>query len=112
MKHHHDLRSTLDHGSKEAVQTSALISDLDRIVRIIDEDIAREEKESGVFNRSNPAYSILATMLRARRNNLANTIASLERRVASLLDRTDANKIADVRHAYSCPQGRAAELAQ
>lgn len=52
MKHHHDLRRTLDNGSKEAVQTSALISDLDRIVRIIDEDIAREEKESGVFNRS------------------------------------------------------------
>jgi len=44
---------------------------------------------------------MIATTLRARRNNLANTIASLERRVATLLDRTDANKIADVQHVYS-----------
>jgi len=99
MKHQRDLRRPVDSGSKETVQTSALIGDLERIVRIIDDDIAREEKESGVFDRSKPAYPILATMLRVRRNNLANTIASLERRLATLLDRTDENKIADVQHA-------------
>jgi hypothetical protein len=93
MKHQNDLRRPLDNGSKEAIQTSALISDLDRIARIIDDDIAREEKEFGVFDRSKPAYPILATMLRARRNNLANTIASLESRLVTLLNRTDANRL-------------------
>ena len=89
MKHQHDLRTPVHNRSWEAVQTSALMRDLDRILRIIDDEIAHEEKEAGVFDRSSPAYPLLATMLRTRRDNLAKTIALLERRVSTLLERTD-----------------------
>jgi hypothetical protein len=99
MKHQHDLRTPIDNRSREAVQTSALMRDLDRILRIIDDEIAREEKDAGVFNRSNPSYPLLATTLRARRDNLANTITLLEKRLATLLERTD--RIDD----WRCPTG-------
>ena len=99
MKHQHDLGTPVDNRPWEAVQTSALMRDLDRILRIIDDEIAHEEKEAGVFNRSNPAYPLLATMLRTRRDNLANTISLLEKRLAILLERTD--RIDD----WRCPTG-------
>jgi hypothetical protein len=99
MKRQHDLRKPIDNGSREAVQTSALMNDLDRMVGIIDDDIAREEKEAGVFDRSSPAYPLLAKMLRARRDNLAKTIALLERRLATLLQRTDRMMFGDAQQA-------------
>jgi hypothetical protein len=37
---------------------SGLISDLDRIVRIIDQDIAAQEEEARVFDPSKAAYPL------------------------------------------------------
>ena len=99
MKQQHDLRTPIDNRSRDAVQTSALMNDLDRMVGIIDDDIAREEKEAGVFDRSSPAYPLLAKMLRARRDNLAKTSALLERRLATLLQRTDRMMFGDAQQA-------------
>jgi hypothetical protein len=60
---------------------SALASDLDRVVRILDRDIATEEELARVFDPFDAAYPILARTLTARRENLKDTIAALERRL-------------------------------
>ena len=69
---------------REATQIRTLISDLDRIVQFLNCDIATEEKHAGVFDRSDVTYSLLAGMLAARRDNLVDTIASLEVRLAAI----------------------------
>jgi hypothetical protein len=89
VKHQRDFKKASNIGLGEAAQISALISDLDRIVRIIDADIVHEEKAAGWFDPSNAAYPIVARMLRVRRDNLKNTITSLERRVSVILERTE-----------------------
>jgi hypothetical protein len=66
-----------------------LISDLDRQVRILDHDIAAEEERARVFDPFNAAYPILARTLAARRDNLKETIAALEKWLASRQDRTE-----------------------
>ena len=85
MKHQRDANGASNVGLGQAAQITALISDLRRIDHLIEEDIAREEKKAGEFDFSSPAYPIMARILRVRRNNLGNTIASLEGRLASLL---------------------------
>src|SRR5437762_953533 len=74
-------------GLGQAAQITALIRDLRRIDHVMEGDIARAEKEAGVFDFSSAAYPIMGRVLRVRRNNLGNTIASLEGRLASLLER-------------------------
>jgi hypothetical protein len=59
-----------DAASREAVQIGKMISDLDRLVRILDCDIATEEERARVFDRSDAAYPVLARTLAARRDNL------------------------------------------
>ena len=66
---------------REAAQIRTLISDLDRIVQFLNFDIATEEKYGGVFDRSD---SLLAGMLAVRRDNLVDTIAALEVRLAAI----------------------------
>jgi septation ring formation regulator EzrA len=68
---------------KEVAQVSALISDLDRVVRALESNIAAEEERSGVSDPFNANYPILARMMTARRNNLKETIEALERRLSS-----------------------------
>src|SRR5215210_760632 len=89
MKHQRDANGTSNVGLREAAQIIALIRDLRRREHPIEGDIAREEKEAGVFDLSSAAYPIRGRMLRERRNNLLNTIASLEGRLASLLEATE-----------------------
>lgn len=74
----------LDHAAfQQAAKVRALIADLDRVVRILDSDIAAEEERSGVSDTFNAAYPVLARMMAARRDNLKETIAALERRLPS-----------------------------
>ena len=68
---------------QEAAKVKSLISDLDRIVRILNSDIAAEEERAGVSDVFNAAYPVLARMMTARRDNLKETIAALERRLGS-----------------------------
>ena len=89
MKHQRDFNMVSNIRLTEAARISALISDLDRTVRIIDADIAHEEKAAERFDLSDAAYPIVARILRVRRDNLAKTIASLERRVSVILERME-----------------------
>lgn len=70
--------------SRDVARINALIGDIDRIVRILDGDIANEEERTGIFDRLNPAYSIFAGTLAARRDNLRQTIAVLKERIANI----------------------------
>jgi hypothetical protein len=73
-----------DGALREAVRISKMISDLDRLVRILDCDIATEEERDRVFDRSDAAYPALARTLAARRDNLRDTITALEQRLSNL----------------------------
>jgi hypothetical protein len=57
---------------------------LDRIVQILNCDIATEEERVRVFDRSDVTYPLLAVTLVARRDNLRDTIAVFERRLATI----------------------------
>jgi hypothetical protein len=70
--------------SREALQARSLIADIDRVVQILDSDIAAEEEKAGVFNRSQAEYPMLARTLAARRDNLKGTIAALEKRLSDM----------------------------
>jgi septation ring formation regulator EzrA len=70
---------------REVAQIRTMIVDLDQLVQILASDIATEEERSRVFNRSDPAYSMLARTLAARRDNLKVTIAALEERLENVL---------------------------
>ena len=61
-----------------------MIVDLDRTVQILDCDVAAEEERARVFDLSDSAYPILARTLAARRDNLRDTIAALERRLTTI----------------------------
>jgi hypothetical protein len=69
---------------REAAQIRTLISDLYRIALVLNCDIATEEAHEGVFDRSDVTYPLLARMLAARRDNLGDTIAALEVRLAAI----------------------------
>ena len=69
---------------REAPQIRTLISDLDRIVQILNCDIATEEERVRVFDRSDVTYPLLAITLAARRNNLRNILAVFEQRLATI----------------------------
>jgi len=66
---------------RQAAVIQGLMSDLERTVQILNVDICTEEERVGVFDRSDPTYSIGARILTARRNNLNVTIAFLAQRL-------------------------------
>jgi hypothetical protein len=89
MKHQRHFGSASDVALREVARISALISDLDRVVRVLDSDIATEEERVRVSDPFDPTYPILARTLTARRDNLKDTIAALEKRLPGLLDQTE-----------------------
>jgi hypothetical protein len=82
MKHQRHFGSATP--AREALQTRALIADITRIVQILEGDIAAEEEQAGIFDRSQIEYPMLARTLAARRDNLKDTIAALERQLSKL----------------------------
>jgi hypothetical protein len=66
-----------------------MIGDIDRVVRILDCDIATEEERARISDRSDAAYPMLARTLAARRDNLRDTIAALNQRLANLPAETE-----------------------
>jgi hypothetical protein len=83
MKHrrHFDASETV---LREVARIRKAIVDLDRTVQFLDCDVASEEERARVSDRSDPAYPILARALAARRDNLRDTIAALEQRLATI----------------------------
>ena len=60
------------------LQIATLIGDLSRSVELLTVDIEHEETQAGVRDLADPAYPVLARSLRARRENIKETIALLE----------------------------------
>ena len=85
MKTQHHFENESEAARREVAQIRTMIVDLDQVVQILASDIATEEERSRVFDRSDPAYSILARTLAARRDNLKVTIAALEQRLENVL---------------------------
>jgi len=69
---------------KRIDQVEIVTDQLDRTVQFLDCDVATEEERARVSDRSDPAYPILARALAARRDNLRDTIAALEQRLATI----------------------------
>ena len=65
-----------------AAQIRTLIHSIGHYVQSLNYDIETEEKRTRCWDRRDPAYSVLARGLAARRDNLAATIAALQRRLA------------------------------
>ena len=84
MKHQRHFERASDVAIREAAQISTMISDLDRLVRLLDCNIAVQEECVGISDRSDVAYPILAKTLAARRDNLRETITALEQRLSKL----------------------------
>jgi hypothetical protein len=66
----------------EALQTKRLIADINRIVAILDGDIAAEEKRAQIFDRARVEYPMTARTMAGRRDNLLSTVGALEQRLA------------------------------
>lgn len=79
MKHQRQFEST--GAFREVAKTKMLISDLGRIIQILNVDIAAEEEQAGITNHFQPEYPFLARALIARRDNLMETISALQRRL-------------------------------
>jgi hypothetical protein len=79
-----NIQARFETGRETAVREIAVITkilaDLVRTVRLIESDIAAEEKRAGVSDRSDVKYPMLARTLTERRDNLKRTIAGLEAR--------------------------------
>ena len=60
------------------LQIATLIESLMRSVELLTVDVENEENRARVRDLSDPAYPVLARSLRARRDNIRATIASLE----------------------------------
>ena len=65
MKHQYHFGSPNYAVLKEVAAVSALISDLDRTVLLLENDIATEEERAGVSDPFNTAYPIVARMMTA-----------------------------------------------
>ena len=68
----------------EPEQIGTLIVSLSGRVRLLDSDIEAEEERTQCRDRRDPAYSILARTLIARRDNLSATIAALQEHLTTL----------------------------
>ncbi len=67
-----------------ATRLHALIRDLRWRVQLINADIHEEEQRARVFDTADPSYPALALNLRARRDNVVATIATLEGRLKAI----------------------------
>jgi hypothetical protein len=82
MKHQYHFGTAT--AAREALQTRGLITDINRVVQILDGDIAAEEEQARIFDRTRAEYPILARTMATRRDNLLNTITALEQRLSKL----------------------------
>jgi hypothetical protein len=64
-----------------AAQIRPLIDSIGHYVQSLNYDIETEEERTGCWDCRDPAYSVLARSLTARRDNLAATIAALQRQL-------------------------------
>ena len=68
--------------AREVTQAKALITDLYRLVDVLSVDIDFREQEAGVTDLARPEYPAVARAMRARRDNLLETISALRQRAS------------------------------
>jgi hypothetical protein len=69
---------------RQAAVIQGMINDLGRTIHILNIDILTEEERVLIFDRSDPAYPIIARTLTARRDNLVVTVADLAERLRAI----------------------------
>ena len=69
---------------RQAEVIQRMMGDLERTVQILSIHISTEEERVRIFDRSEPAYPILARTLIARRDNLVVTLAALGKRLHAI----------------------------
>ena len=69
---------------RQAAVIRGMIDDLGRTIHILNIDILTEEERVLIFDRSDPAYPILARTQTARRDNLIVTVADLAERLHAI----------------------------
>lgn len=74
------MQSTSRFEATASLQLHALIADLTWRLQMLERDILEEERHGANADPDSPTYSMLALTLRARRDNLRNSIAMLEGR--------------------------------
>jgi hypothetical protein len=84
----HAMKAKRQFDTREAAQQKAfliwrMMADIDRQVRLLDCDIATEEERTGISDRSEVAYPVLARMLAKCRDKL-DTTTPLEQRLSGL----------------------------
>ncbi|SHN82544.1 hypothetical protein SAMN05444170_5145 [Bradyrhizobium erythrophlei] len=73
-----DRSETVQRIATNQLRMATLISDLMRSASILTADIEHQEAQTGVRDLKSPTYPSVARHLRARRDNLLATVASLE----------------------------------
>jgi hypothetical protein len=81
MKRQRRFGTEVEGAAIAAAQIRTLIASISRCAQFLDYDIEAEEGRTKCWDCGDPAYSILARSLTARRDNLAATIAELQRRL-------------------------------
>jgi hypothetical protein len=82
LKHQRRFGTEVVAAAIAAARIKTLIDSLSRSVQSLNYDIETEEERTRCRNCRDPAYSVLARSLTARRDNLAATIAALEQRLS------------------------------
>ena len=75
---------TKRYGNIEVAKIRTLLANINRTLQIIDSDIELEEARARISDRSDPAYPLIARVMTVRRDNLKQTIATLENQLAEL----------------------------
>jgi hypothetical protein len=76
-------------------QIRTLITGLSRGVQLLDSEITTEEERTRCKDQHDPAYSILARSLIARRDNLSATIMALEEKLVPMESLTISRAVGD-----------------
>ena len=82
MKRQRRFGTEVEAASIAAAQIGTLINGISHYVQSLNFDIETEEESTRCWDCRDPAYSVLAQNLTARRDNLAATIAVLQKRLA------------------------------
>jgi hypothetical protein len=81
LKHQRRFGTKVVAAAIEAARIKTLIDSINRTIQSLNYGIETEEKHTTCRDCRDPAYSVLARSLIARRDNLAATIAALEERL-------------------------------
>lgn len=76
-------RFHLEEKRRQGAQIEAMIADFERMAKELDDQIASEEKRTGITDINHFAYSTFAKSAMARRDNLAASAQNLQAQLAA-----------------------------